>query len=156
MLNNMECLIFSKTKKHPPLSGKKIETALFFVLKKEHRPGLISLHLLGDAAMKKMNYDFRGKNKTTDVLSFPVEEKNQAAWPDLNHNSDPDLGDLFLNPSQIARQAKEWGVGVKEEFIRMLIHGTLHILGYDHMEPAEAKIMFGKQEKYLDQILEKN
>ena len=152
----MECLIFSKTKKLPPLSRKKIEAALFFVLKKEQRPGLISLHLLGDAAMKKMNYNFRGKNKTTDVLSFSAaEEKNQTAWPNPEQGNYPDLGDLFLNPSQIARQAKEWGVGTKEEFVRMLIHGTLHILGYDHMEPAEAKIMFSKQEKYLDQILEK-
>ncbi len=151
----MECTIFSKLKKPAPLSNKKIEAAVFFVLKKEHRPGIMSVHLVGDATIKRMNYDFRGKNKTTDVLSFAATETTELDWPAAITNTLIDLGDIFLNPAQITRQSKEWGVGVKEEFVRMLVHGTLHVLGYDHIEPDEAKIMFGKQEKYLDEILSK-
>ena len=153
----MECLIISKTREPLPVAVKKIQATVDFVLKKERRTGGVSVHMIGNAAMKTMNYNYRGKNKTTDVLSFaatePISSGDQSAeWGGVKE-LEIDLGDIFLNPVQIKRQAKEWGVGAREEFIRMLTHGILHILGYDHIEPTEAKIMFGKQEKYLDQIL---
>ncbi len=143
----MECLIFSKVKTKAPVSNKKIEQTIFFVLQREHKKGSISVHLIGDATMKKMNHVHRGKNKTTDVLSFAATEGN---WPG---KTESELGDMFISLAQIKRQAKVWEVSAKEEFLRMLIHGTLHILGYDHLVEAEAKVMFGKQEKYLAAVL---
>lgn len=143
----MECLVFSKIKGQAPVSRSVIEQTIFFVLKKEKSPGSMSVHLIGDSAMKKMNQIHRGKNKTTDVLSFAATEGH---WPG---KTESELGDIFISVPQIKRQAKIWEVTAKEEFLRMLIHGTLHILGYDHVEEAEAKIMFGKQEKYLGALL---
>lgn len=143
----MECLIFSKIKTRLPVSNKKMQEVIFFVLQKERKGGSVSVHCIGDAAMKKMNHIYRGKNKTTDVLSFAAQE---GSWPG---KTESELGDLFINLAQITRQAKVWEVSVKEEFLRMLIHGTLHILGYDHLEQADAKVMFAKQEKYLQQLV---
>ncbi len=99
--------------------------------------------------MKDLNRVHRGKNKTTDVLSFSANEGN---WPG---KQEEDLGDIFISAAKIRKQAKVWGVSAAEEFTRMLVHGILHILGYDHMKDKEAKIMFGKQEKYLRAVLKK-
>lgn len=139
----MECLIFSQVRQSIPISKTSIQNAVFLVLKREHRPGSISVHLIGDTAMTELNRVHRGKNRTTDVLSFAA---NEGKW--FGPKTD-ELGDIFISVAQIKRQAKTWQVTAAEEFTRMLIHGTLHILGYDHIKPAEAKVMFAKQEKYL-------
>jgi len=99
--------------------------------------------------MRRLQRVHRGKIGTTDVLSFATEEKNSPR-PKNNAN---DLGDIFISIPQIHRQARQWSVKFAEEFNRMLIHGLLHILGYDHLKKSEAKIMFDKQEHYLKNFL---
>ena len=139
----MECLVFSTLKKKPnSISFDVIRTVAHYVLRREQRPGLLSVHLIADTKMKRLQREHRGKTGTTDVLSFAAQEGD---WQGDTH----DLGDIFLSVPQIERQAKTWSVSFREECIRLLIHGILHILGYDHIAPGEAKIMFSKQENYL-------
>ena len=71
--------------------------------------------------MKRLNSKFRGKNSTTDVLSFPLAE-----------NFERHLGDIVISLPQARKQAREFGSRLQEELLRLLIHGLLHLLGYDH------------------------
>lgn len=145
----MECLIFSTVRRAPPISRAQIIAAVYYTLRSEQVSGTISVHVIGDSKMKELNRIHRGKNKTTDVLSFAAKE---GEW---FGTQEEDLGDIFISAAKIRKQAKVWQVSAAEEFTRMLVHGVLHILGYDHIKESEAKIMFGKQEKYLKAVLKK-
>lgn len=145
----MECLLFFTVRRTPPISRTQIINTVYHTLRSEHIQGAISVHVIGDQKMKELNRIYRGKNKTTDVLSFAATE---GKW---FGKQEEDLGDIFISAAKIRKQAKVWEVSAAEEFTRMLVHGVLHILGYDHIKESEAKIMFGKQEKYLRAVLKK-
>lgn len=136
------CGVFLNVKSSVP--KKIIEEVIFFVFKKMKKQGSVSVHVVGEKKIQSLNRHYRGKDKVTDVLSFGVEDTEAGE----NH----DWGDLFLCEAKIKKQAKEFGVTFENEFFRMLIHGTLHLFGYDHVQPADAKIMFPLQEKILSQI----
>lgn len=96
----------------------------------------IHISLIRDTEMKRLNKNFRNKDKTTDVLSF---EQNIQAGSFLM------LGDVLISKDQTKKQAKESGHRIKDEFAILAIHGLLHLLGYDHMKSQDEKIMFGIQ-----------
>lgn len=96
----------------------------------------VSLVLAGDKKIKELNKIYRRKNRVTDVLSF-------GDWdiPDF-------LGEIVICLPQARRQAKRFGVALKEELARLLVHAILHLVGYDHEgSRKEAEKMFGLQEK---------
>jgi probable rRNA maturation factor len=109
---------------------KKIRNKKELSRKKE-----ISLVFLNKKEMKKINLQFRTKNKATDVLSFSSE--------------DPDsLGELLFCVEVLKMQAKQQGHSFEQEFLYMLIHGLLHLLGYDHeLSKKEEKLMFRLQDQ---------
>ena len=82
----------------------------------------LGVRFTGDRAMRQLNRDFRGKDKTTDVLSFPGE-----ATPEGRH-----LGDIVISVPTAGRQADERGHALEREVRTLLLHGVLHCLGYDH------------------------
>ncbi len=88
----------------------------------------ISVALLDDPSMQRMNREYLGHDRTTDVISF-------ALWGE----GEPVVGDLYLGLEQAPRQAAEAGVDPREEFARLAVHGTLHVLGWDHPEAAEER-----------------
>jgi probable rRNA maturation factor len=141
----MACLIYQKTK-HSILPQRKIDDICQLVLETLGLEADVSLHLIGDRLMKKMNQEYRGKNKTTDVLSFGLEEKNKK-------KKNIDLGDIFISVPQIERQAKSLGTSDKEEFVLAWIHGILHLAGYDHQGSKEAEKMFSLQEDIWQKAL---
>jgi len=103
----------------------------------------ISLAVVGDEEMKKLNKQYRGKNKTTDVLSFVYEEARGV----------PLQGEIIISYPQAAKQAREGGSGVREEVVMLLVHGILHFCGYDHeVGKVQAEKMFGLQEKFLEKL----
>ena len=93
--------------------------------------------------MQKLNFAYRKKNKPTDVLSFdPIEEQ--------------DLGELILCPAVLRKQAKDHQLSYEVELGYMVLHGVLHLLGYDHEKsPREAKKMFHLQEMIFDALLDR-
>lgn len=110
--------------------------------------GRIEVIVAGDAAVRNLNRRYRGINKTTDVLSF--------AWgEDKTMPGGAYLGQIYLSYPRIRRQARAFKAPVAEEFARMLIHGLLHIAGYDHVRAAAAKRMFALQEKIIRQAKQK-
>jgi probable rRNA maturation factor len=98
----------------------------------------VSLALIGDAKMRQLNFKYRQKDKTTDVLSFSGE--------------DVFLGEILINPAQIKRQAKENKNSFQAELIFILVHGLLHLVGYnDETEKERLKMI-----KIGEEFIEKN
>ncbi|MFC1568204.1 rRNA maturation RNase YbeY [Candidatus Margulisiibacteriota bacterium] len=91
------------------------------ILKKEKAGGEVNLVLLNDAEIRKLNRKYRGKDKATDVLAFPM-------------NEDGIVGDIAISTETARKNARRFGVNYREEMKRLVIHGTLHLLGYDHGE----------------------
>jgi len=117
---------FSKVKlRNKKLLNQKKELTLVFLTAKE---------------MKRINHEFRGKNKPTDVLSFQSEDPEA-------------LGELLFCIDVLKIQAKEQKHSLEQEFLYMLIHGLLHLLGYDHeLSKNEEKLMFRLQDQCFKQL----
>jgi probable rRNA maturation factor len=101
----------------------------------------LSLTLVRDAEIKKLNKRWRGKDQATDVLSFPAGE---AVGPGLEM-----LGDLVISTQTAARAAKALGTRATDELSLYLAHGLLHLLGHDHHRPADARKMARLERKLL-------
>lgn len=141
----MECEIY-KTVKRTNISDNFIKQIIQCILSHIKAEVHISVHLIGDARMKSLNKQYRGQNKTTDVLSFAM--KDGMSMPMGN-----ELGDIFISIPRIRVQAHKHDVSFKEEFVRMLVHGVLHLLQYDHITKKDADNMFGLQEVIVSEII---
>ncbi len=86
----------------------------------------VAVAFVSDRRMKQLNKDFRGKQGTTDVLSFPQEPDEFAA------EEDNFLGDIVISLEQAAKQAGENGLTLENEIKQLILHGVLHLCGYDH------------------------
>ena len=98
-------------------------------------------------AMRRLNRAYRGYDRPTDVLSFTAEPS-----PDAQETASY-LGDLVICPEYAEAEAARRGIPTREELLRLLIHGTLHLAGYDHARPTEEKRMFALQEACLERTV---
>lgn len=127
-----------------PVQNKTVQKLAELAGRKEKKiKGRIEVVVVGETEIKSLNAQYRGKKAVTDVLSFAWQENG------LKNGSDDLLGQIYLCYPRITRQAKDFGVTAKEEFARMLVHGLLHLVGYDHAQKKEADLMFGLQEQVL-------
>lgn len=99
----------------------------------------VSLILTDDAEIWSLNRQFRGVDRPTDVLSFPADEEEY-------------LGDIFISVDRLLAQAEEYGHSAEREFAFLLVHGLLHLMGYDHHDPEKEQEMFTKQEEILNAL----
>jgi len=128
----------------PVASGRLLERAVVRTLAAEGRSlGEVSLTLLSDDEIRRMNLDYLGRDAPTDVISFSLGDEDDL------------LGDIYVGVEQAGRQAAQWEVTVEEDLARLAIHGTLHVLGYDHPEGPEraASPMYELQEAYLGELM---
>lgn len=124
-----------------------VESAVRHALRAAGREDVeISVAFLPDAEMQRLNRQFLGKDRTTDVLSFSLEGGD---------GDGSTVGDIYVGWDEAARQAEEHGVAFHEELARLAIHGTLHVLGHDHPEDASRteSPMFRLQERLLTELL---
>ncbi len=98
-----------------------------------------------DNFIRQINKEYRQIDKVTDVISFAFEDNGQ-----IMYNSERLLGEIYISIPTMIRQAKEYGHSEKRELSFLALHGMLHLLGYDHMEKEEEKIMFNLQELILN------
>ncbi len=124
---------------------RKLEAILNTAQKKLKRKGreVISLALVKENEMRKLNKTYRGKNKVTDVLSFEAGEYRQPREAS---------GEIIICPSQARKQAEQYGNSYTREMMKLVLHGYLHILGYDHERESEAEKMEDLEQKILDSI----
>ena len=104
--------------------------------------------------IKKINKEYRNIDKETDVLSFPMFEKQELdeiiAKRKFEHEDV--LGDIVISIARVEEQAKEYGHSFERELSYMVVHGFYHLMGYDHIEEEDKKIMRPKEEKVLEQL----
>jgi probable rRNA maturation factor len=104
----------------------------------------ISVRLVGDAEMTRLNETYRGKKGATNVLSFPADLP-----PELEL---PLLGDIVICAPVVAAEAEQQGKSASAHWAHMIIHGTLHLLGYDHIEEDDANTMEALESAILGQL----
>jgi len=121
-----------------PLPESRIVTTATRLLAAAGRPAAtLSLSFVGDAAMRRLNREHRGKDRTTDVLSFPLYEPFAVPKRPTAANPELHLGDVVISVDVARRQAGAYGASVEDEIRRLLVHAVAHLLGHDHEAPAE-------------------
>ncbi len=105
----------------------------------------LSLSLVGDAAIRALNHQYRGKDTATDVLSFPLDDTRGGGREHL-------LGDVVISVDTARRQAADYDAPLQRELYRLLIHGLLHLKGHDHERAGERRTM-EREERRLAQAI---
>ena len=106
----------------------------------------ISIAIVGLVAMKKLNHTYRGRDKVTDVLSFgEMDGMVEKHFTPKNY-----LGEVVICYPQAVKQAKTAKHSVQKEIQTLLVHGTMHLLGYDHEVDSEAQVMEALEKKMLE------
>lgn len=126
-----------------PLPAAVVIAVVESVLRGEKREGRVEVAFVGRDRMAKLNQRWKGVSRPTDVLAFP-----------LHPEGNPVLGDVYICPWVASRSATRHGVSLREELIRLVVHGTLHVLGWDHPEGEErtSSPMWKRQETYVDRV----
>lgn len=123
----------------------------------------VSLTLTDNTEIKRLNQEFRQMDKPTDVLSFPLVDFTKPGDYSLLESQgwevyfNPEsgelmLGDIVISVERAMEQAREYGHSLKREYAFLIAHSMLHLLGYDHMDPEEAKDMEERQEAALEKL----
>lgn len=112
----------------------------------------LSLVITDNKNIQEINKEQRNIDNPTDVLSFPGYEKEE--WIELKNREDElvYIGDIVVSKEKIIKQAKEYNTGFEREFCYLIAHGMLHLMGYDHMQEEDKKIMREKEEEIMKKL----
>lgn len=126
-----------------PLSRALVRRVVETVLKAERREGLISVTFLGRDSMRRLNAAHKGHDEPTDVLTFALDGPPGQV-----------LGDVYICPWVARREAGARGIPLRQELIRLIVHGTLHAVGREHPEGPERtrSPMWRRQERYVEEL----
>lgn len=114
---------------------------------KKNVPYGLEISFVSKPRIKQINYQFRKKDRPTDVLSFPRMDES------LPPTMSPEIGELIICPSVARDQAKQWENSFPQELSRLVVHGILHLFGYDHETSKEEETkMFRLQEKIINRL----
>jgi probable rRNA maturation factor len=134
---------------------KQIIQAVAETLKDEKFPysAEVSVTFIDNKKIHKLNLEHRDKDKPTDVLSFPMWEKEELADGTAFEGYAVTLGDIIISAEKAKAQAEEYGHSIERELCFLAVHSTLHLLGYDHeVSEDDEKYMNDKQEEVLARI----
>lgn len=108
----------------------------------------MSITIVSDEEIRRINREYRDTDRVTDVISFAIEDDEEddfAGFEGIPEN----IGDLFIAPGKVREQAADYGHSFERELGYTVVHGFLHLNGYDHIEPADEQVMIPLQEKIL-------
>ncbi|MEN0643101.1 rRNA maturation RNase YbeY [Alkalicoccobacillus gibsonii] len=108
----------------------------------------VSVSFVDDEEIRELNKEHRGKDQGTDVLSFALNEGEDEVVAPISGMPNL-LGDIIVSVPRISLQAEDYGHSFERELGFLVVHGFLHLLGYDHLTEQEEKEMFGRQEEIL-------
>ena len=140
------------------------ESVVSFCLTHENFPyeAEVNLTMTNNAGIHELNREYRQIDRPTDVLSFPMLSYEQAGdFSFLTEESEDDfnpdsgevmLGDIVISVDKVLEQAESYGHSPRREFAFLIVHSMLHLFGYDHMIPEEAKVMEEKQNAILHSL----
>jgi probable rRNA maturation factor len=126
-----------------PLPLRRLQRVVSHVTTGEGGGADISLTFLGPRAMQRLNARHKGHDRPTDVIAFALPEPDGSL-----------TGDIYICRWQAAREARNLGISVREELVRLVVHGTLHVLGWDHPEDDQRtrSPMWQRQEQYVREL----
>ena len=126
-----------------PLPAALVRRVVAAVLAGERQRALVSVTFLGRDAMRRLNRRHTGHDRPTDVLSFPMADPGGST-----------VGDVYVCAWVAAREARSRGIPLREELIRLVVHGTLHALGREHPEGLDRtrSPMWRRQERYVSAL----
>lgn len=105
---------------------------------------MVSVSFVDSEEIRNLNRDYRNVDRSTDVLSFPIDDEFMIERRIL--------GDIVINTQRVIEQAKEYGHSEKREFSYLTVHSCLHLLGYDHEEEQDKKVMRSKEKLIMDKL----
>lgn len=146
-----ECEVSVEETVEPLLSLAEMDDIVNYVLGAEavERPCLVSISIVSDERIAELNREWRAIDRATDVISLECERPDD---PDLAENEPCELGDIILAPAYITCQAQEHKTTPEDECRLLLVHGLLHLLGYDHIQEEEAQIMEAREDELLKEL----
>ena len=152
-------VLVSNTQKKVRVSAGRLKKAASSVLEYMGCPDAeLSVLITGDRKMRALNRQYRGIDSTTDVLSFPVLE-GEASFKAAFSREDgppPALGDIVISATRALKQSGEIGQTLEDEMLFLLVHGILHLLGYDHEKSSSEKRVMEKKQKEVVGFLRRN
>jgi probable rRNA maturation factor len=128
-----------------------IAESAFPQLNESSRHVELSVRLAGDEEVRALNAHWRGKDKPTNVLSFPMAEAYELDQSDEDGPAIM-LGDLILARGVCEREAEDKGIAIEQHATHLLVHGTLHLLGYDHHDDRDAADMEAREVRALERL----
>ena len=135
------------TRKHR-IGTRRIErSARALLVAIGRRDATLSLSFVGDAAMRRINREHRARDRTTDVLSFPMYEPFTVPKERSASNPEIMLGDIVISVDVAVRQAAAYDARLEDEIERLLVHGIAHLLGYDHEEATQRRRMIREERR---------
>ena len=133
---------------------ERVLTKCFEEEKLQNSKLYITVTLTTKENIKEINKEYRNIDRATDVLSFPMFEKDELEEKIKNNDFDHEdvLGDLVISIEKVKEQAEEYGHSFERELSYMLVHGFYHLMGYDHIKEEDKKKMRPKEEKILNDL----
>jgi probable rRNA maturation factor len=131
---------------------KTVEDLLQFAAEVEEvaQDAELSVTFVTNERIQEVNREFRDKDQPTDVISFALEEMGEGEIEIVGLEQPPMLGDIIISIPRAKEQSIEYGHSFIRELGFLAVHGFLHLLGYDHMNDEDEKVMFTKQKEILD------
>jgi probable rRNA maturation factor len=119
-------------------------------------PVEMGLFITDSETVQELNKTYRGKDKPTDVLSFYTQLQDEQEYSEFKFVPAPDgirhLGEVVISYPQAVTQAQQQGHSLKQELTLLVVHGTLHLLGFDHEKPEEKRLMRAKEKEILRKL----
>ncbi len=152
-LYEIEYLDIEDNKEYEEIIGKVIKEC-FNVENLLESKLYVSITLTTPSNIRKLNKEYRNLDKETDVLSFPMFEKNELDKKIKNKefNNIDILGDMVISIPRVEEQAKEYGHSFERELSYMVVHSFYHLMGYDHIKEEDKLIMRPKEENILNRL----
>lgn len=136
--------IFNNT--NNDINTSELEDYIKYVVKElDIENAIFNIIFIDNKEIREINREYRNVDRETDVISFALEDNMDVVYDDFRL-----LGDIYISYEKAIEQAELYNHSVKREVFFLATHGILHLLGYDHMEEDDEKVMFGKQNELLD------
>ena len=123
------------------------KVADYAMMSEDVNNGVVNIIIVDNKKIREINKEYRKIDKETDVISFALEDDDTFIELPIRV-----LGDIYISIDKVKVQASEYGHSEKREICFLVVHGILHLLGYDHMNTSDEKVMFSKQDKILDEL----
>lgn len=142
----MEDYIINTTS-HEDIDISELDKVIRFACKhmKVNNP-MLNIVIVDKDRIQQINKEYRGKDAVTDVISFAFEEVSDVEYEDIRF-----LGEIYISYERCCEQAEEFGHSIRRELCYLAVHGLLHLLGYDHMNEEDKKVMRTLEEEILNE-----